>query len=132
MTMATDHWARNYVGTPWAREATCWDFFRRVQADVFGIAVPEIHTEAFDVRHLARIFAAHPERARWRPVAIEGRREGDGLLMASRGKPWHVGIWTEVDGGRVLHCPEGGAVLQRLADVRRCGWPVIEFYRFAS
>jgi hypothetical protein len=127
--MTTPHWAIPYVGTPWAQTANCWDFFRRVQAEHFGIEVPEIHIEAFDLRHLIQTFRDHPERGNWQPIATADRREGDGILMAQRKRPWHVGVWVDVDGGRVMHCPEGGAVLQRLADVHRCGWEMIEFYR---
>jgi len=129
---AVEHWAVPYIGTPWAKTAHCWAFFRRVQAERFRVETPEIHIEAFDLRHLIKTFRGHPERSNWTRIERAELREGDAVLMGQRKLPWHIGVWVDVDGGRVMHCPEGGAVLQRLSDIRRCGWEMVEFYRYAA
>ena len=80
-------------------------------------------------RGFAAFHRDHPERANWHRIERHELQEGDALLMASRRLPWHAGVWVAVNGGRVLHAPESGAMLSRLADVQLAGWPQIEFYR---
>lgn len=124
------HWTRHYLGQPWSPRRDCWGFFREVQRERFGRDLPAIRIADYSAATKASTFDAHPHRAAWRRIPAAEAREGDGLLMADAAGIGHVGIWVEVDGGRVLHCdtPYGVQMtpLDRLAEA----YTGITFYRF--
>ncbi len=125
----TSHWAETYIGQAWEAGAhDCWAFFRAVQREQFGRAVPVVDVDAMDLRAVARAFDEHPERAHWQPVDVPA--EGDAVLLAHARYPSHVGVWVDVDGGGVLHCQRGdGVVFSRLSSLRISGWGRISYYR---
>lgn len=130
MTPATGaHWATDYIGLPWvAEKRDCWAFFRAIQADHYGIVVPVIDVDAMDLHAVARAFRDHDERASWAEVSEP--QDGDAVLMAHARYPSHVGVWIDVDGGRVLHCQQGaGVVCSSREALRLSGWGRVSFYR---
>ncbi len=127
------HWAAPYIGGPWSKHGqgpetwNCWSFFRHVQQAHFGVETPAV-PYADDLLVLARLFRDHGERGRWQPVIAY--REGDGVMMRTARYPIHVGVWLEVDGGRVLHCtPPSGVVCQSRRDLAANGWRIDGVYR---
>ena len=127
------HWASVYLGDAWeAKRHDCWGFFRRVQREQFGRDIPVIDPENYRAPTKTRLFLTHPHRADWIEIEHSELREGDGVRMANANNPGHVGIWIEVDGGRVLHCDSPGGVmatpLPAICDI----YPDIQFYRFAG
>lgn len=123
------HWAIKYIGQPWSTECDCWGFFRLVQREQFGVDLPIFSPASYRLQVKGAVFAEHQERANWIEISAAEVREGDGLLMTIGQHAAHVGIWVEVDGGRVLHSdsPRGGqlAPLDRLAEQ----YTTIKFYR---
>lgn len=102
-----------YVGIPWVAGAQgpnaydCMAFFRHVQCSHFDIDVPEIIAPDYDdPSALSSMFADHPERQRWTPIA----KPIHGCAVLVR-RPMHVGIWLNLDGGGVLHCVRGAGVV---------------------
>lgn len=121
-----DHWSLSYIGDPWvAGTHDCWQFFRRVQREVFRVEIPDAGP-AFDPHSsLSCARALDAGRGEWLELAQPA--EGDAVLMARGSVPTHVGVWA---GGAVLHCQRGaGAILQELPGLRRHGWGSIRFYR---
>ena len=130
---STMHWASPYIGQPWSKHGqgpetwNCWSFFRDVQLAHFGVETPAV-PYADDLLVLARLFRDHQERGHWQPVTAY--REGDGVMMRTARYPIHVGVWLEVDGGRVLHCAAGsGVVCQSRRDLAANGWRIDGIYR---
>ncbi len=128
------HWASTYRGRPWASGAEgpaafdCWGLVRAVLRDRAGIALPRIQVDGGDIRAVVRAFKAHPELAHWREV--EAPRELDAALMAQARHPVHVGLYLEVDGGRVLHCGDPyGVVAVDLLSLRQHGYKIMRWYR---
>jgi len=121
------HWAEALIGLPWvAGERDCWSFFRDVQAQQYGRAVPAVALADYSAQALIRAVAGHPERARWAQVAQPA--DGDAVLMGRSSRPGHVGVWVQ-DLGRVLHCAEGAGVLcQDVASLRLNGWGHITYW----
>lgn len=121
-------WAGDYIGLPWnPPERDCWSFFREIQKDRFGLDVPIIDFDPNDLRACTQAIAHDPERARWDEV--ETPVNGCAVLMARAKQPVHVGIWLDIQGGRVLHCAPGSGVLcQTLESLRLSGWGQIRFY----
>lgn len=124
------HWASKYIGDAWiAGEHDCWAFFRRVQREQFAREIPVIDVDANDRLACARAAANASERDRW--ADTDTPAEGDAVLMAHSRAPSHVGIWTEANGGAVLHCAQGAGVLcQSIRALKMAGWGHIRFYRF--
>jgi hypothetical protein len=51
--------------------------------------------------------------------------------MSRRQTFHHVGVWTEADGGLVVHVQEGTCtVADSLPDLKRLGWNRIEFFKW--
>lgn len=130
------HWAEPYIGMPWAKWGegpdiwNCWTFFRHVQDAHFGVPTPMV-PYADSLLVLARLFRDHDERGHWVEVAEGDWREGDGVMMRTARYPIHVGVWLEVDGGKVLHCADGpGVVCQSIRDLRANGWRIHGVYRY--
>lgn len=122
------HWATEYIGLPWiASERDCWAFFRDVQRTHFGREVPAIDLDSYAPLHVVRVLNGHAERQRWRQV--ETPSCGDGVLMGRNEQPAHVGVWLDIDTGRVLHCAEGiGVLCQDVASLRANGWGSITWW----
>lgn len=127
------HWAFQYLGQAWeANTHDCWVFFRRVQREVFGRDVPAVPVASYRAAVKAALMDNHPHRFDWQEITREHLRDGDGVRMASASNPGHVGIWADIDGGRVIHCdmPFGvqASALDRLSEE----YARIQFYRFVG
>ena len=82
-----------------------------------------------DLLAIARSFRDHPERRRWN--GSRRPRKGDCVLMRQARYPVHIGIWLDVDGGRVLHAVrDSGVVAQSRDSLAAHGWRIEGFYRF--
>jgi hypothetical protein len=82
-------------------------FFRHVQAQHFGIEVPEILAPNYDdSQALAALFGNHAERGRWQRMSMP--EHGAAVIVH---RPLHIGTWLDVDGGGVLHCTRGVGVI---------------------
>jgi cell wall-associated NlpC family hydrolase len=123
------HWATLYIGDPWvAGEHDCWAFARRVWREQFGWHVPAVDVDALNQHAISRAITQHPERSHWQ--RLDDPQEGAGVLMGKSDRAAHVGIWTEADGGGVVHCVEGiGVVFNTLSSLQQSGWRVLGWYR---
>lgn len=107
----------------------CWHLVTKVQTEMFGRDLP---TFAFvGPRERDRVFAEHPERARW--TEHESPKDGDIALMG-RGKVGdiHAGVFLAEagPGGAVLHADRPhGVVLEDLATLRHAKHWQVTFYR---
>lgn len=128
-------WPCKYIGLRYEKGAQgptsfdCWHFFRHVMQQEFAIAVPAVpEINQNDLRAMVKAFHVDPERERWR--AVTHPLEGDAVLMSHNTRPHHIGIWSEADGGAVLHCLEGsGVVFTGLQRLRLFGFNVTGYYR---
>lgn len=137
----TLHWAAEYTArdTPltWELGAQgpsafdCWGFVRHVWREHFGIDVPIIECDKENPRAYAQRFMQHDERTNW--IKVDVPEDGDAVLLSQGVRPTHVGVYAEVDGGRVLHCLKGmGVVSQGLGSLKMNCWNVLGFYRHRS
>lgn len=129
------HWSEQYLGVPWKSGAQgpdafdCWSFFRHVQRRQYGRDLPIIDVDANNLGAVQAAFRHHPERQRW--VLTETPSDGDCVLFFKAGEADHVGVWLEIDRGRMLHSiPKSGVVLTNMVAARRLGWNPIQFYTF--
>lgn len=81
---------------------------------------------------LARINAAIKGQAMsadWQQV--EKPQDFDVVLMRRAGDAYHVGVWFNVDGGKVLHATPQGVLCNDLGGLRRMHFQHIQYYRHA-
>ena len=129
------HFAEHYIGLPWQNGAQgpqafdCWALVRHVQREHYGRDLPIVGVDADDLAAVHEAFAVHPEKARW--ALVDTPQDGDCVLVRKGNHLDHVGIYLDVDGGRVLHSIRGsGVVCTALPVLKRLGWNPVEFYRF--
>lgn len=129
--MSGRHWAVPYIGQPWrAHDHDCWCFFRRVQKEIFARDVPAVDPADYATATKARLLDSHPHRRAWVEIPLHELREGDGVIMSSASDPGHVGVWIDVDGGRVLHCDTPLGVQASALDALSIAYSRIRFYRY--
>ena len=117
-----------YIGMPWVSgEWDCWAFFRHCQKTYYGIDVPAVDVDALDLRQVIAAMESHEERTKWSEVTEP--IDGDAVLMQRNRYPSHIGLWVDVDGGRVLHCAQGmGVVCQTRQALALDGWGLMTFW----
>lgn len=100
-----------YVGLPFLeggrdrRGIDCWGLLRMVYAERLGIDLPSFsgaYTLA-DRQATADLMAGH--MGQWREVPAGSEQPYDGVLMAARRNPSHIGI--VIGNGRMLHVELG-------------------------
>ncbi len=121
------HWSTNYIGLPYD-DADCAELAVRVQAEVFKRRI-NLPTERADglrqlscqISTLQEDFAAPT----YTPV------EGDAVLMLSRGRINHIGVYCLIDNvPYVLHAMRnaGAACLHKLRELKNIGLQLEGFY----
>lgn len=121
MQSQTPVWS-NYLGLDWSPEFDCWGLVRRVYADELAIDLPYTGIAPGTLFASLRKIATHPirdkfERSDPEHLAVAEFTNGHG------GMPHHIGIYLETpDGGKVMHLPKGGVVLDRPEDVNVIYW----------
>lgn len=102
-----------YLGIPWKEGADgpgaydCMAFTRMIQSRHFGIQMDRVMIADYDDGlGLLALLNSCGERAHWEPVKTP--QHGD-IVVARR--PFHIGVWLDIDGGGVLHCLRGAGVI---------------------
>ena len=131
------HWAQQYLGRPWAPGAAgpdrfdCWGLFRHVQRTHYGRDLPEILVDPLSVLSCVRAIDDQQHSGLWQEV--EHPQDGDAVVMAQGRIPTHIGIWIDVDGGRVLHAQQGAGVIASSPQaLTSMGWTHRRYYRYAG
>lgn len=119
------HWSRAYLGFT---HEDCGAFVRRVRREVWAHdpplpeAAPTLRGRDAQIRLLAPALA--------RRTATPA--EGCAVLMHPAGRRparvWHLGIWCDLAGARVLHAEDGVVRLEPLARLR--AWTVEGVYEW--
>lgn len=116
------------LGLPWQRDGLhCWALTRRVQAEIFGRALPAGLTAVPDNRlALAKLFRAGVDHVPgWQEVSAP--QHGAVALMHRQGAPAtaliHSGCYLAIDTGGVLHTDDPhGVVFDDLMSLRARNW----------
>lgn len=110
----------------------CYGLLYHVKRSFFGQEVPPYFVEFPNVwgpRDVGRIISEN--FARWQKLEKPVEGCGVGLSRFSNGILHHCGIWTEADGGLVVHSArKAGVLCQTLSELRRDGYKKIEFFDY--
>lgn len=127
------HWSVRYVGRSYVEGTLdCAALAALVNREVFGREIALPAERSFGLRGLTRqIEALKDDYA----APTDTPREGDGVLMVSRGRLEHIGVYCLIDGQPwVLHAHRGAGqvVLSRLRDLDNQGLKLADpgFYRW--
>lgn len=120
-----------YLGLPWIEgRRDCWLFFREIQAKHYGRTVPIVDVDVMDIRDVIHKVDAE-KKAHWEQIGKP--EDGCAVLMSRNRYPVHIGMWLDIDGGKVLHCAQGmGVVFQNRQALKFDGWTGLTFWRYRS
>ena len=132
-----NHWSTRYIGLPYViggrtREGLdCWGLLRLFYQEEKNITLPELPGIVENgVLDISRTIIQE-KLASWKYVALP--EEGCAVAMSQRQVLHHVGIWTDADGGRIIHSWQAPVVADKLSDLRRQrGFKRIEFYCYGT
>ena len=123
------HWSTRYVleGRKWSSDYNCWSFAKRVWKEDFGVDVPDVDINLSDLKSCLSTALHYPEHASWEKVCIP--REGDAVAMGGDNYTRHVGVWTWLNGGRIVHCIESsGVIITSIRETIHLGWSIRGYY----
>lgn len=125
------HWASAYIGVQWRNgEEDCYGLVRRVYREQFRLALPVVDVNAISTLAVARVVATF-DRSDW--IEVQTPQDGDVIQMGHAKRPHHVGVWIEIDGGKILHSTESfGAIAQTPSQAKANGWKILNIYRHKS
>ena len=132
------HWAIDYLGKPWVSGGRGPDCF-----DCWGL-VCDIYQKQFEIE-LSPFEGYNPKDLRRTNEEIEKQGvlgewikldepEDNCLVLMSKNKAFHhIGIFIDIDGGKVIHACDGANVLiQHFHKVELSGFVKFAFYRHGS
>ncbi len=132
------HWSDAYVGLAYIEGAfDCGELARTVRADVFGRAI-DLPTERGyrGLTGVAKVKAMHAQIALCKDdyaTPTDRPEDGDGVLLVSRGRVDHIGIYCLIGGeGWVLHATSGAdqVVRTRVRELALYGYAVEGYYQW--
>jgi hypothetical protein len=122
------HWAISYLGLPFKNgESDCYGLVRRVYKERLNIELPIIDVNSLNTVSVIKCIGGY-DRSEW--VNVASPNEFDVIQMGHANRPHHVGIWINVDCGKILHSTEQyGAIIQSVQQAKSNGWKVLDIYR---
>ena len=136
--MQTDksrHWAFDYIGCGFSSGSTgpgaydCWGLVRAVYRHCYQINIDPVICDAGSLRQVRATFGKDKLYKSW--VKITGSAgDGDAVLMRQGKFTSHVGLYADVDGGRIVHALPGvGVVAQSINRIEQAGYQIAGIYR---
>lgn len=128
----TEHWAHQYIGREYIEGVyDCAALLEDVQQNVFHRNVEFPKERKSHVILSAKTIDEHKDTY-LEPVSAEEAKDGDVVLMVSRGRLSHIGVLAVIDGMRyVLHNlkSSGNVALHRIRDLDKYALILEGFYR---
>lgn len=130
------HWSLDYIGKSWEiggrgpDSFDCWGLLMDIYKKRFDIDLPNFEgINLENVMIAAKAIDRNIKNDYWREIKLPIDECAVGL---SRNKVMHhVGVYLNVDGGKILHCHNGiGCVAQSIQSMKRLGWTTIKFFRY--
>lgn len=126
------HWAEKYIGKPWINgEYDCWGLVREVYKNELDVELSPIVTDATSLREVLLEFR---KSSNYNKLSSDNKLLDKHITVLTQNKyPCHVGVYTDVDGGGVLHNMQGvGVIFQKLPDLKMNGWQILEIWKNAT
>lgn len=129
-------WVIGYMGATFAPKAygpeqfDCWGLVWHVARFRGGIELPRFDDVAYQLKRINAEIEGQAMSDDW--VQVDAPAEYDTVLMRRAGEAYHVGIFLNVDGGRILHaCPEG-ILCSQVRDLHAMGFQHLTYWHHAD
>jgi len=129
------HWAIEHIGKPWVSGARggdtfdCWGLVFHVYKTVLKIDLPQL--PGLDARNYLRVARVIKDQDTF--DFVDAPKEFDVVLLGRSSQCNHVGIYTEAQGGGVVHCEDGaGVVFVSIPQLRAQNFNNVSFIRHAK
>lgn len=129
------HWSTRYIGIPYragGRERDgldCWGLIRLIYREERNTLLPEIPGIVKDERLVISREIADQCQEGW--AEQSSPTEWCAVGMSQRTMVHHGGVWTDADGGKIIHCWDGFPVV---ADSPRTlkfkGLKILKFFHY--
>lgn len=105
----------------------CWGWSQALERECFGRVVEDILEPPTKTRDLIEFVKNHAARKHWAevPTPIHG-----GLVeLAHNNRPFHIGVFLDIDGGGISHAAPGvGVTFDTLLALKASGWRRFVFH----
>lgn len=120
----SDNWPEQYIGKMYTH---CGEFVAEAYRELMDVELPSFVQPSQSIKHAIERIKEGKQEPIWQPIDIPFELCAVGL---GKGKYiHHVGIYTDMDGGKVIHADEGRPVLAHtIHQLRKQGFTRIEFY----
>ncbi|BBB29382.1 NlpC/P60 family protein [Neptunomonas japonica] len=134
-------WLSDMLGKPWRAYATgenvegveawdCWGVVVHAFYQLHGVALDrhlDIPTKS--PRSFVRVVAQEITSGHWRQISHQ--KHGCVVLLATATRFHHIGIWLDINGGRLLHSTEGvGVALDSSAHLSN--YNLVEYWEYVG
>ncbi len=122
-------WITKYLSKPWINgQQDCWQLVRDVYREQLNIELPQIVVNAEKLREVITAMESTTNLSDWQPIEQPGHWSL--VFWSQLTRPSHVGIYLDIDGGRILHNTQRtGVVCQSVHDMSLQGWCNPRYYR---
>jgi len=128
------HWSTQYVGLPHEiggrsrAGLDCWGLVHLFFREQYGIKLPELPGITADVMLSICREVEQQQQTVWKELAAPVDKCLVGMSQHTRGRLHHVGIWTDADGGRIIHVSQSQVVADTMRKLRMRGFAHIKYY----
>lgn len=123
------------LGLPWVKGAAgpdafdCWGWAEVLERECFGREIGTIAEPPLNTRELIEFVKAHPARKNWRQC--DEPVHGGLVELAHNSRPFHIGVFLDIDGGGISHATAGvGVTFDTILALRASGWRRFVFHEW--
>ena len=128
----SNHWATDLIGRPWSIDWHCWNLVQDVYRERFQIDLPN-YPRVNPLKHRELMLQVGALGTDQLPEWIE-LKEPEELCVVAIGRSnvtTHVGLWTEANGGGVVHVQaQSNCTCDSIQRLRRSCWQTIRFFKW--
>ena len=128
------HWATKYIGLPYRPGGRdrggldCWGLLKLIYLEQRGIPLPDLLGVAEGSIAAISREIGRESKENW--IEVPEPQDGCAVAMSKQDRLHHVGVWTDADGGKVIHAHHRKVVAETLRYLRMEGFRTIKFFLY--